>query len=166
MTKILFRVAHRLTAAEVDADQFYRTEFHRGGRPELELSVYEVEDHHPSLCQIVAEHHAIAPDRGRPKKIMRHFHVSGLERRPPQPIPNPGPFSFLRDAHREIRFDNEDELRDLALGVYGELADRGRTIRRTQVRDFLVGLAEKGDPEWRAFLDSTPEWREWLESAN
>ena len=162
MSKILLRVANRLTAVEVDADQFYRTEFCRGGRPDLELSVYDVEDNQESLCRIIAEHHAIAPDQERPR-TKRHFHVSGLEPRAPQPNPLPGPFTFLRDAHGEIRFEDEGELRALAMGVHGELAERGRTIERPAVREFLTGVLRVGNPEWRAFLESTPTWQAWVE---
>ena len=164
MRRILLRVARRKASVEVDADQFYKTEFYRRGRPDLNLSVYNVEDDQKSLCRIIAEYHAIAPDQERPK-TKRHFDISGLEPRTAEPTPFPCRFHFLKDAHHEVQFETEGELRDLAVGVHGELAERGRTIDQAAVWEFLAEVIKAGDPEWQAFLESAPRWRRLVEAA-
>ena len=162
MGSILLRIAHRKTSLEVDGEQFYRTEFCRGGRPDLRVSVYEVEDDKRSLCRIVAEHHAVAPDRERPS-TKHHFNVTGLEPRPAIPSSDTaGAFEFLKSTHREIVFKTEQELRDFAVRLRAELVGRMRTVEKADVRKFLAERLRENDPEWREFFRTVPKWREWV----
>lgn len=159
---ILLRLAHRITSVETTKDDFYRTEF-RGskGAPDLELSVYEIDE--TQITQIVAESHAVAPHRERPRRTKHHFNVKGLEPRAPVSTPGVDSFALLRSAHHEIHFENEAELQVFAAQLLREMEERKRTVGGHDVKKFLAERLAAEDPEWQPFMAATPVWKNWVE---
>ena len=158
---ILLRLAHRITSTEVTANEFCRTEFRgRKGVLDLEPSVYEIDE--TQITQIVAESHAVAPDKGRPT-TKPHFNVKGLEPRAPVSTPGEDSFALLQSAHREIHFEDKEELRHFAARLLKEIEERKRTVERGDVQRFVAERNKAGDSEWQRFLAETPVWKDWVE---
>ncbi len=161
MPRALFRVARRFAsfepAAETALADIISTEFSVGGQPDLELSVYEVEDSPGVHAQVFAEHVAgsgLGP-RIKPGKLID---VSGLAEA--TRADEATPFSFIRDAHRILRFPEVAEQMDFVVALLADLAGRTRVVRKQDSQAYVVKRLGAGDPEWAQILRDRPDWAE------
>lgn len=152
----LLRVARRRVSWETvdDIDTLIKAEFRTPeGGPDLSLSVYEVNDE--QLVQTFAEHSAGAgldPPRGG-------LGVDLASSRRVDATPGETGFDFTVAAHRELRFENEGDLRAfLQHAVIPSLDGRRREVSRGQLREFVQARRIANDAEWMPFLEANPKW--------
>lgn len=156
MPPSLLRVARRRVSWETpdDIDSLMKSEFRTSdGETDLSLSVYEVED--AQLVQTFAEHSAGAgldPPRGG-------IGVDLTSTKGAITTPGETGFAFTIAAHRELRFENESELRlFLQQVVVPGLADRKREVTKAQLREYVRGRRVANDGEWTPFLATHAKW--------
>jgi hypothetical protein len=148
---IALRVAKRRTVWQTSPiDELIKTEFSRGGEVDLNLSVYEVDD--VDIVRAVAEHCASFSD----PKAYPNLDMSG---RPTIATPGATHFKFTIDAHRELRFQDVDELRSyIQETILPQFTQRCHVVERAQVKAYAHGRRDAGDPEWVRFFSTRPKW--------
>ncbi|MBI4586016.1 MAG: hypothetical protein HY717_18560 [Planctomycetes bacterium] len=160
---MLLRIARRRTSAEEGLSLFVKVEFYPDGQPDLKLSTYEVGLH--EVIRIRTEHYAGAElnPQGGPA-----FDFTGLHDRDPVPTPGNNPyFSFAKERHRELRFENEGELVSFASRLFGSLDNRTHEVSRQEMKDFFMGRLRNNDREWLRFFNATNNktWKKWADEA-
>lgn len=153
---MLLRALRRKTSLEVTSvDQLLQLEFVRDGRPDLEVSVYEVED--GEITQATAEHAAsfLANPGTRTGLVVDQPDSADL-------IADKGKteFRFTQDRHRSIVFFDEDELRAMLAGVFPAAAKRSRTCTRSDLGKYVADCLVVLDPEWLS-LCGRPDRSSW-----
>jgi hypothetical protein len=148
---LLLRVGRRKTAWELKSiDTIIKTEFSTRGEVELNTSVYLVDA--KDVTRTVAEHAAgngLDPPRGFDNVDLecgRAYHAS----------PGTTGFGFTTEAHRELRFADEQDLRSfLETRILPEIETRRYVASKADIRDYARKRQAEGDPEWVRFLTTT-----------
>lgn len=151
---LVLRLGRRRTAWESGAiDTIIKTEFSFGGEVELDLSVYLVDK--LDVPRAVAEHSAglgLDPPRG-------NRNVDLASDRPLAKTPGATGFVFTTEAHRDLRFESEAELREFLVQVIlPEIERRTYVATKAEVRSYVIQRRDAGDPEWSSFLAENPRW--------
>ena len=158
MTSLLLRVVKRRTSLEsADPVEVCSVEFrNKDGDPDLRVSVYEIADQQSVIVRAHAEHSAnvpLNPPCGGPS-----LHFGGVGKATPTAA---GRFRFIRDAHREVCFDNEADLIQGVSFVLTEKESRKRHASRDEVRAYLRERLQEQDPEWSDFCATNSNWTKW-----
>jgi hypothetical protein len=160
MPALLLRVARRRVAWETahDLDNLIQTEFRtRDGTTDLSISVYEIDE--GEIAQTFAEHSAGAgldPPRGG-----LGFNVAS--ERSGTPSPGETGFAFTISRHRELKFENANDLRQFLKDVVvPDLTNRKREVAKTDLRAFIRDRRAANDVEWLPFLKTHPKWVKFI----
>lgn len=163
---ILLRIVRRRTLWEsCDIQEVYEAEFRtKQGAPDLNLSVFEIEDLPATVVQAHAEHCASAgldpPSRGA-----RNADVAGLMHDPVVTCEGMSRFAFTRNAHREVQFANADALLEMVTRLVDQRDQRRRDVVVGEIRAYVRDRLGAADPEWIAFRASSAKratWDKWL----
>ncbi|MGN6109035.1 MAG: hypothetical protein ACTHU0_28275 [Kofleriaceae bacterium] len=140
---LALRIARRRTAWESSPlDEIIKTEFSMKGELELNMSVYLIDAN--DLVRAVAEHSAgfdVGP-RGFPNLDLNTDRAL---------VETPGTtgFEFTTNRHRELRFEDEADLRKfLSETILPHCRERTHIATRTQVKDYARSRNAVRDPEW------------------
>lgn len=167
MSNRLLKFAKRKAAWEdiannkMSIDEFQKTEFrNRDGGPDLRLSVYETEPDHPTSVRAYAEHAAGAPID--PPKATIAVDTSGLwsalEKTPGNPK-----FSFIKDRHRELVLNDENNLKQLIKDLLLAISSRREALTKNEVVAYARSRIVANDTEWLAVAHSTEgQEKEWI----
>lgn len=152
---MLLRVAKRRAVwDEGDPAEVVRVEFQTSkGDVDLRPSVYDVADKEEAL-RCSCEHCAtfLSP----PTKVRGYdFRGAGT----PHPDPGATHFTFTRERHREVVFDDEAALVRHVARVVAERADRELTFSTAELRAYVREHAN--DPEWQAAFSALPHGPRW-----
>jgi len=157
MPTILLRIAKRRTAWESETDLQTRigSEFRtRDGAIDLRPSVYEVQPDPSSIIRAYAEHSANAgldPPRGG-----YNLDLSG---RRAAVAPNDSGFRFTREAHRELSFNSEDDLREFVIDV---CKNREKyPVKKAEMMSYVATRIGQQDDEWLSFCKASPKKEGW-----
>lgn len=148
---MLLRVGRRKTAWELKSvDTIIKIEFSTRGEVELSASVYLVDA--KDVIRTVAEHAAgsgLDPPRG--------FDNVDLDcGRACYDSPGETGFRFTTEAHRELRFADEQDLRSfLETRILPEIETRRHVASKADIREYAKKRQAEGDPEWVYFLTTT-----------
>lgn len=162
---MLLRVfRYRESLAETDALSLYEAELELpGGEPDLQLSVYDAPL--DSAEQVVLEHFAHAK-----LDPPRHGTVVNVAAARSESVPErtDSPFSFTREAHRYIPFQDRNDQLSFAADVVGILGApnapnlRSRSFEKSRLRAWLAARVAHGDGEWSSFLASASDkWKKY-----
>jgi hypothetical protein len=154
---MLLRVARRRAsweAAATDLETLIKAEFRlKDGSTDLNVSVYQIESN--QHVQTFAEHSAgvgLDPPRGS-------FGVDLQSDRACVPTPGQTGFAFTHEAHRELRFSDEADLRTfLGTVVVPALAPRSAEATKDQLRAYIRERRAADDQEWTTFVAANPKW--------
>ena len=161
---MLLRVAQRETSwTEPDIHTICVAEFSRkNGLPGFDLtpSVYQIAER-THATRAVAEHWA-AGNLDRPMSGRRHVDLQGLGPEPTHAPLTGGPFTFIREAHRELRLETEEALRALITALRADLAARCvDQVTGDAIKDYVGDRLRAGDTEWTAFCSTSPKGAKW-----
>jgi len=154
-------------AVSVDApesiESVLETEFvGEDGGPDLNLSVYAVEDAPPALTQVYAEHYA-SSGLGPGFRTTDLLDLSGLEPRAPVHEETDSLFANARAAHHVIPFANADEHRHVLVTLAADLPARRRPMEKPRSEAYVGGRLHDGDAEWGEFRATAGEkWAKYL----
>jgi hypothetical protein len=149
----------RHTSSEVDARSFCDVEFQDRASERLQrkVSAYRIDAGQVVQCQ--TEHFATA---GLRPANSAGFDLEGLPGRAVHaPIPE-GPFRFRREAHHDVEFATDEEVQAMAERLFADLPARTHEVTKARMREYVRTATERGDPEWKAFLEAPgtiPSWR-------
>ena len=143
----------------MSALRFCDTEFQdpKSGGLLRELSVYRIEPQHVVQCH--AEHYAGAglSPRGHP-----NLDLDGLGGTvEPASLPD-WPFRMTAEAHCNVVFTSEGEVREMARLLLTDIAGRTYDVPKEAVRTYVRLATAAHDPEWAAFLarpGTSDKWR-------
>jgi hypothetical protein len=166
MKPLRMRILRRYTSLELSsADDFYETELMTRERlPDLELSVFDVEDDEPAVVQTHAEY--AASFRDAPPGVREGIAVTDCDGCDVVKAEGETAFSFTRDRHRELHFLDEHELRKLAESVVANLPERRRGADLERLRAYARERLGTRDPEWIAACEQRPTWKKWALKAS
>lgn len=162
MSTSLLRVAKRRTSWELETsfEDALRAEFRtKAGEWDLCLSVYEVQPSRHVIIRTHAEHAAGArmdPPRGGA--------LINLARETQQAdqsviaVPNTSPFSFTRNAHREIHFPSTADLQSFAKYIFLDIEQRRHRTGKDELRNYVSDRISSSDPEWVEYCAANPKW--------
>ena len=157
---ILLRISKRRTSwEEPDVETILRVEFSWNSTPELNVSVYEIPDNDTNIVRAYAEH-VVGARLDPPPKPSKHMDAQGPDVMPIS-VSGPGPFAFIRDAHREIEFEDEGELRAFIAAIRDQVSARTRKADKSDVRQYIKQRLADDDPEWTSALNELPKWNVW-----
>lgn len=154
---MIFRSIQRRSVWKEPADEIVAVEFQDRvtGRTDLRPSVYEIDAQR--VVRIAAEHSATAGLRPTKKGLAYVDLRNGAGASVADTPTDPQRFEFASDAHRELVFGSEADLRAFIANrqplVTGKTPQWG-------VLDYVVERHRQGDDEWGAFLQS-PEGAGW-----
>lgn len=165
MSKILLRVTKRKAAWEPSAspEETLRTEFRTPtGEIDLRPSVYEIRAEHPQVVRAHAEHAASAgldPPRGGTnvnlsQEIQTVIRTLGDTK-----------FEFTREAHRELVFQDEQELLSFVREVLAAVEHRGYSTSKQDLLAYVKERLEVSDAEWETFCGTSPKGARWRSAA-
>jgi hypothetical protein len=163
MSHILLRAFKRKTSWELSLEEFVKIELHVGGEPDLNLSVYEIEDEASCVVRTLVEHW-VSIKHPEPAEPCRGFDASGGHDGQIESIPGDSCFRFTRECHREIAFMDAEELSKFASLILLEYHRRSRSASKGDFRAYIQNLLKLNDSEWVALL-AMPEkakWRKWV----
>jgi hypothetical protein len=120
------------------------------------VSVYEIAGA-DRVIQAHAEHYARS-NLGRQGK--HNLDLSDLTPAP-QGAPLVNGFAFTAAAHREIPFQTEGAVREMAAVLHAQLATRQYPVSKAQLREYARGRRDAGDAEWLAFYAGSPAATDW-----
>lgn len=166
MKPIHMRILRRYTSLELSsAGDFYETELMtRDLLPDLELSVFDVEDEEPAVVQTHAEY--AASFRDAPPGVREGIAITDCDGCDVVKAEGETAFSFTRDRHRELHFLDEHELRRLAEFVVTNLSGRRRGAEQERIRAYVRERLGTRDPEWIAACERRPRWKKWVLTAS
>ena len=158
----LVRLGRRRAVGEGEsAEEFLQLEFRaRDGGLDLYPSVYATDGSSEKLAQIHAEHAASflqSPPRGG-----QHFMVEEIADHRVNATTGQTRFLYTRYHHKELVFDDPNQLREFAAALHAALSSRARATTLTDiVRHIRTELGAASD-EWRLFVDdaaTSPAWK-------
>lgn len=157
---LLLRVAKRKASwDDIENEESLRAEFGvEGGLLDLSLSVYEVNEKERSL-QVSAEHQA---GSGLNPKGQPCYDFSGAKI--VQETLGETGFEFTQNAHREIKFENDGDLKAFIKQLAKNLRSHHFPVEKKHIREYSKGRIEKEDPEWLEFCsrqNSQSMLRDW-----
>lgn len=160
---MLLRILKRKTSLESPLDEFIKVEFSTdNGRPDLALSVYEVEKH--ETIRAYSEHYAglrLRPD------TRTNLDASDCGTGTVIVAPGRTGFRFADAAHREICLRLVADLHSLAERIYNQREQRAVRVTKTDVREYFVTRVQANDAEWLRLIPTLPEdWRKWHRALN
>lgn len=161
--KILLRIQKRRSSVKAaNLEEFCELELrNRKGEPDLNLSVYLVDDEPSVIAQTYAEHAAHvgldSPIGGFSNFVVSDIVVPRMVHKPTQ-----RQFPFTGNSHYELQFDNEGQLKQFAKTLFENLTPRLRRIEVPQVRTFLSAKLADGDQDWIAYVSTRPDWQKWI----
>ncbi len=168
MRTVLLRVNKRRTAWESsDPDEIVQLEFtDRHFNIDLSPSVYELlvrdgESPAPIVLRAHAEH--AASFLADPPKGGTDIDLNGLGARI-EVTRGDSLFEFTADAHRQLRFDSADELREFIVRFLGEFAGRTFPVSRDEILRFAARRLAEGDLEWSGVLAPGARAERWRKS--
>jgi hypothetical protein len=164
MSQILLRCLERRSSLErgenaLDPESFLELEFKdENGRPDLEVSVFQIEA--DQWCSVCLQKMAAAG--ADPPRCAGGVDVTPV-RSDYEDAKEEQAFRLIGDAHKVMRFADESELRTfveaLSLGMHAGVCAIF-SHKKDSLRNWLH--EQKEDPEWRAFLSNASEgWRKY-----
>jgi hypothetical protein len=148
---LLLRVGRRKTAWELKSvDTIIKTEFSTLGEVELNTSVYLIDV--SDVTRTVAEHAAgsgLDPPRGFDNVDLECGRVA-------HDSPGTTGFRFTTEAHRELKFADENDLRSfLETEILPQMETRRYVASKADIREYAKKRQAEGDSEWVRFLETT-----------
>ncbi len=155
------RILKRHTSLELSsADEFYETELMTRERlPDLELSVFDVNDVAPDVVRTHAEY--AASFRDAPPGVREGIALTDCRACDEVTVQGDTEFAFTRSQHRELHFLDAGELRELAASVVATLAERRRGAEQESIRAYARDRLSARDPEWLSACEKRPKWSKW-----
>lgn len=144
--------------ARSDREQFLRAEFlDEAGNPDLRLSVFVVNERN-DVVRVCAECRASSNLGKRGEYFV--FNVVGLfEPTMLHKMPGDTRFTFTREAHREIHFENAARLRHFIDDLILSADERKIIVSRVAVKEYFQKQLESNDGEWAALRAVFPNWK-------
>ena len=157
---LLLRWVKRQASFDDDIEETYIAEFHRtDAKPELTLSVYEVEDGDGPITRTHAE--CSAGTLGDPPRRFRSVNLN--EVMGPAVVTSEGRtgFRFTEGAHRELYFKDAAALRQFVESIYNDQNARKRVSEKVAVKTYISDKRSKNDAEWVVLCSNKPKWEKW-----
>lgn len=151
--RLLLRALRRKTSLEAQTvEDLVRQEFLRAGAPDLEVSVYEVEN--GEVTQATAEHAAsftapgdrVSISMTPPDGAELSYEEGGTC------------FTFTRERHRSILLFDAAELSAMVAAVFPHMATRVRRTSRSDLGKYVAGRLTAGDSEWVQLCAEKSDW--------
>jgi len=161
---ILFRHFEKRTSLVVgpgalSAEELIELEFlDDNRRPDLEISVYEVEEH--LWCSVCLQKMACAG--ADPPRYAGGIDVKPI-RSDVEHAPESYPFRLISETHRVLRIGSEADLLSFVRAVRAAM-DSGACVPYKRDKNALRGWLHinRNDPEWASWLrDASEKWRKF-----
>ena len=154
---MLLRVLKRRTSLELDdAALVLDLEFSaRDGKPDLALSVYRAQNNQEAL-QLYCEHAVgcVSPPGGRGA-----FDLDGVAGPVERAVPGASLFALARERHRELVFDDGDDVRQFVARV---VESRSKRSVRFESSTAYARIRElRKDDAWEAAFQQSPNRDRW-----
>lgn len=164
MSTVLLRTLKRLVSLETEStEELVEVEFlsKKTGVPDLELSVYEIEDAAAVVTQARTEHQASFLDP--PRDRLAAVSLSGFSDIDLVEEEGGTRFAFTRAAHRSLQLFDAEEVSRVARAVIEERVARRRITDLEDARSFVRERLALGDAEWRALCEDKKRraWATW-----
>jgi|JI10StandDraft_1071094.scaffolds.fasta_scaffold57749_3 hypothetical protein len=155
------RVLKRYTSLEeTDFEIFFKAEFHRAGRPDLDLSIFDI----AAACVVQTHAECVVSWLDPPLKNRGGLAVDGCSgTHTPRRTPAETEFAYTKGNHLELGFLHEEELRAFARHAFDSRAARDRCASREEVRTYGRAQLAAGDREWEEAIARKPKWAKELE---
>lgn len=158
----LVRLGRRRAVGEGEsAEEFLQIEFRaRDGGLDLNPSVYATDGSSEKLIQIHAEHAASflqSPPRGG-----QHFMVEAIADHRVNATTGRTRFLYTRYHHKELVFDDPNQLREFAAALHDALSSRARSTTLAELARHVRAELDAASDEWRLFVEdatTSPAWK-------
>jgi hypothetical protein len=159
---ILLRRVRRLASFENnDLANLWKLEFRTGdNRPDLSISVYEVEDQTGRFAQVHAEHCASIPI-DPPKRDGEGLNLSNLDGTEVVSTPGKSQFIFTRERHREVKLASADALQAAIVIIASQREERMRVVAQKEIQLYVHQQLAANDDEWVRVCASNESWQKW-----
>jgi hypothetical protein len=170
MDRVLVRLLKRKTSIELDASSFVQTEFTQSdGSLDLSLSVYQLDalSDEPLVC-ICAEHTAgneLNPQARACGNLAETSDWTLVESPTQNKLFN---FKFSTEAHHEMKFTDEDALKQFAnqlvlwLREKNEDVIKSQNISKKRVTGYAYQKYLAEDFEWRKVCELSDKVKKWV----
>ncbi|MCK6588582.1 MAG: hypothetical protein L6Q76_13470 [Polyangiaceae bacterium] len=161
---MLMRVQKRRSSFSDDFEEAYVAEFgmRNADRPDMALSVYEIDDIASRHEQTIAEHTASL--LSKPPTFFSGIDFHDPEHEATQ-TEGATCFQFTRASHRELRFSDVDAHRRFAESVYAQWQTRKRPVEKVRVKAYIGQRVRDGDEDWRKLCATKEHWSKWVEDS-
>ena len=131
------------------------------GRPDRDLSVFDIDDSVPTVVRVRAEYNSsFRSPPGEEETVSFH---SSLEDLQVNQSPGGTRFAFTKEQHRTLFFTDDDEVRAAAASVFEQWSNRVRVATADAIKSYARERLESGDPEWVALCSDKKKkkWKAW-----